>query len=181
MHELVICNPDIFFAILNHVIAIALKNAEHRKTGEISLDVLEVMSSQQTGSMLKGSHIVDLLKHFNILTKMPSNDRYFMPCLLLPDSKVATVTMEQIERRPLLVQFDNAHIPMEVFSALVISLSHVWKCDKSSCYRNHLSFFIPKHNTTVELIFRTSHLEVHATGESPPYQFILGYNKGIPS
>lgn len=163
-----------FFNLLSQVISVANGQVEAKKTGEISTDILENMEHLKITSsdLLKGSHIVDLFKQYKILTKMPSN-KYFMPSLLLPDSTIAAVTIKQIESKPLLVQFESAHLPIEIFSALVVALSQTWEWDKTCCYRNHLRFVLAKSiNVAVELIFRKSHLEIYATGESPPYQFI---------
>ena len=58
---------------------------EIRKTDEICIRVLERIGTHN--SLLTIEHIIELLKHFKILTELPSDDgiAYFMPCLLQPD------------------------------------------------------------------------------------------------
>ena len=58
---------------------------EIRKTEEIFIGVLECIGTQN--SLLTIEDIVELLKHFKILTELPSDDGivYFIPCLLQPN------------------------------------------------------------------------------------------------
>ena len=59
---------------------------EIRKTDEISIRVLEHINTQPSNSLLTTEHIIELLKHFKILTELPSDDgiNYFIYALPSP-------------------------------------------------------------------------------------------------
>ena len=92
---------------------------EIRKTGEIPVWVLEHICTQPSNSVLTNEHIFELLKHFKILTKLPSDDGvvYFMPCLLQPDNSVdlSKKALQSLCPPSLLVHFDGNYIPVGVF------------------------------------------------------------------
>ena len=127
------------FESIYHLVALSFggSRAHHtaaakvRKTGEISIELLERIRSQPSSSLLTNEHIMELLKHFKILTKAVSDDRiyYFMPCLLHPSNSLQSSceVLQALCPSPLHVRFDGNYIPIGVFSALVVKLS------QSSC------------------------------------------------
>ena len=154
LNELVICDPNVLFERIYHLVAVAFGGsrahhtsaAEVRKTGEIPSEVLERISSQPSSSLLTNEHIVELLKHFKILTEIASNDRiyYFMPCLLHPNNSLEFTceALQALSPPPLLVCFNGNYIPIGVFSALVVKLSqNSWEPDRDIRYRNHILFY----------------------------------------
>ena len=169
MEELVICDPNVLFRSIYHLVAVSFggERAYHtsaaniRKTGEIPSKVLERISSKPSGSLLTNEHIIELLKHFKILTKIVFDDVYFMPCLLQPNNslEVSCEALQALCPPPLLVRFDGNYIPIGVFSALVVKLSQSsWEPDPDVRYRNHISF-LTDGLSSVELLIYPSYLE----------------------
>ena len=153
LRHLVICDPNVLFESIYHLVAVSFagSRAHHtaaakvRKTGEIPSEVLERISSQPSSSLLTNEHIIELFKHFKILTEIGSNDRitYFMPCLLHPNNSLESSceALQALCPPPLLVRFDGNYIPIGVFSALVVKLSQSsWEPDRDIRYRNHILF-----------------------------------------
>ena len=165
LNQIVICDPNVLFKSITYLITVAFgrKKRHHddaiemRKKGEIWYELIQDAMRQTKDSPLKAEHLINLLKHYNIITEM-SPHNYFMPCLLRPDSNlVASQQISDIE--PLLIQFKDAYIPVGVFSALVVRLSQLeeWKLDTADQYRNHVCFFVG--GATIHLILRMSYLE----------------------
>ena len=153
LNELVICDPNVLFESIYHLVAVSFGGgrthhtlaAEVRKTGEIPSEELERISTQPSTSLLTNELIIELLKHFKILTEIVSDDRiyYFMPCLLHPNNSLESSckALEALCPPPLLVCFDGNCIPIGVFSALVVKLSQSsWEPDRDTRYRNHILF-----------------------------------------
>ena len=120
-------------------------------------------SSIESNSVLTNEHIFELLKHFKILTELPSDDGvvYFMACLLQPDNSVdlSKKALQSLCLPSLLVHVDGNYIPVGVYSTLVVTLlQSSWTPDRHLRYRNHLLF-----STNVpfllELIVHPAHLE----------------------
>ena len=171
LNELVICDPNVLFNSIYQLVGVSFGGerghntsaAEIRKTGEISSKVLERISSKPSGSLLTNEHIIELLKHFKILTEFVSDDRtvYFMPCLLQPNNslEVSCEALQALCPPPLLVRFDGNYIPIGVFSALVVKLSQSsWKPDQATRYRNQILFHTDE-IFPVELIVHPAYLE----------------------
>ena len=174
LNELVICDPNVLFNSIYQLVAVSFAGVrahhtsagEIRKTGEIPSEELQHISSQPSSSLLTTKHIVDLLKHFKILTEMVSDDSltYFMPCLLHHDSlELSCEALKSLGPPPLLICFDGNYIPIGVFSALVVKLSQCsWEPDREIRYRNHILF-----NTDgvfpVELRVHPAYLEFRVT------------------
>ena len=142
LNELVICDPNVLFESIYQLVTVSFAGsrthhtlaAEVRKTGEIPNEVLERISCQPSSSLLTNEHIIELLKHFKILTKIVSNGTtyYFMPCLLHPNNsmELSCEVLQALCPPPLLVRFDGNYIPIGVFSALVVKLSQSsWEPD----------------------------------------------------
>ena len=171
LNELVICDPNVLFKGIYQLVAISFAGdeaqhtvaAEIRKTGEIPERVLERIGTQPSNSLLTNEHIIELLKHFKILTELPSDDGivYFMPCLLQPDysPELSCEALQTLCPPPLLVRFHGNYIPVGMFSALVVKLSQSsWEPDRDSRYRNHIVFHTDG-PFPVELIVHPAYLE----------------------
>ena len=173
LNDLVICDPNVLFKSIYHLVAVSFGGdkgyhtitAQVRKTGEIHARVLEHITSQSSSSLLKSEHIVELLKHFKILTELPSDDDdeivYFMPCLLRPNHSLALTceALQSVCPPPLLVRFKGNYIPMGVFSTLVVKLvEDFWKPDSKSRYRNNIVFYTDD-DFLVDLIVHAAYLE----------------------
>ena len=175
LNELVVCDPNVLFGSIYQLVAVSFAGtrvhhtsaAEVRKTGEIPSKVLERISSQPSSSLLTNEHIIELLKHFKILTEIISDDSitYFMPCLLQPDNslQLSCEALQALYPPPLLVRFDGNYIPIGVFSALVVKLSQrSWEPDRDMRYRNHILFHTDG-VFPVELRVHPAYLEFHIT------------------
>ena len=193
LKELVICDPNVLFQGIFHLVVASFAGdrayytsaAKIRKTGEIPVRLLDRINAQPSNSPLTNEHILELLKHFKILTKLHSSDTaaYFMPCLLQPDTCLE-LSCENACVPPLLVHFDGSYIPIGVFSALVVKLSQgPWEPDTACRYRNHVLFFTDG-ISSVELIVYPAYLEfrITTTGSEEPSQvneFCMGVRKTV--
>ena len=171
LNELVICDPNVLFKGIYLLVAVSFGEdetqhtvaTEIRKTGEISERVLKHIGTHRSNSLLTNEHIIELLKHFKILTEFSSDDEvvYFMPCLLQPDNslRLSCEALQALYPPPLLVRFDGNYIPLGVFSALVVKLSQSsWEPDRDIRYRNHI-LFQTDGVFPVELIVHPAYLE----------------------
>ena len=171
LSELVICDPNVMFKSIYHLVAVSFggNEAQHsitteiRKTGEIPEKVLERIGTQPSSSLLTNEHIIELLKHFKILTKLHYDNKivYFMPCLLQPDNslELSCEALQALCPPPLLVRFDGNYIPIGMFSAVVVKLSQSsWEPDQDSRYRNHILFHTDG-VFPVELLVHPAYLE----------------------
>ena len=170
LNELVICDPNVLFKSIYHLIAVSFagEGDSHtsapyvRKTGEVPGELVKYICAQPSKSPLKNQHIIDLLKHFKILTELYSGDAtvFFMPCLLQPDDSclLSCELLQSLCIPPLLIRFDGNYIPIGVFSALVVKLSQSsWEPDRKSRYRNHILFHTDPFS--VRLIVYPAYLE----------------------
>ena len=168
LKELVICDPNVLFKSIYNLVAVSFGGetdhhtlaAEIRKTGEIPSHVLERISSQPSSSLLTNEHIIELLKHFKILTEIDGLS-YFMPCLLHPNNSLdlSCEALQAVCPPPLLVCFNGNYIPLGVFSALVVKLSQSsWKLDRAIRFRNQILFHTDG-VFPVELIVHPAYLE----------------------
>ena len=171
LNELVICDPNVLFRSIYQLVAVSFggDEAQHtitteiRKTGEIPERVLERIVIQPSSSLIMNEHIIELLKHFKILTKLHYDDRiaYFMPCLLQPNKscELSCEALQTLCPPPLLVRFDGNYIPIGIFSALAVKLSQSsWEPDRDERYRNHILFHTDG-VFPVELIVHPAYLE----------------------
>ena len=171
LNELVICDPNVLFRGIYQLVAVSFggDEAQHtitteiRKTGEIPERVLERTVIQPSSSLIMNEHIIELLKHFKILTKLHYDDRiaYFMPCLLQPNKscELSCEALQTLCPPPLLVRFDGNYIPIGIFSALAVKLSQSsWEPDRDERYRNHILFHTDG-VFPVELIVHPAYLE----------------------
>ena len=168
LNELVICDLNVLFKSIYHLIAVSFAGdrvyhtaaANVRKTGELPGELVKRICAQPSSSLLTNEHILGLLKHFKILIELP-NGACFMPCLLQPDHslELSRDVLLSLRIPPLLVRFDGNYIPIGVFSALVVKLSQTsWEPDPDVRYRNHISF-LTDGLSSVELMIYPSYLE----------------------
>ena len=171
LNELVICDPNVLFKSIYHMVAVSFAGqrayhtsaAEVRKTGEIPINELRKHTdTQSSSSLLTNDHVLKLLKHFKILTELREGI-FFMPCLLQPQHslELSHELLQSLCVPPLLVRFDGNYIPIGVFSALVVKLSQSsWDPDPDVRYRNHISF-LTDGLSSVELMIYPSYMEFH--------------------
>ena len=170
LKELVICDPNVLFKSIYHLVAVSFAGdrayhtsaANVRKTGELPGKLVKRICAQPSSSLLTNQHSLELLKHFNIMTERPDG-ACFMPCLLQPDHslELSCEVLQSLYAPPLLIRFDGNYIPIGVFSALVVKLlQSSWEPDQDVRYRNHISF-LTDGPSSVELMIYTSYLEFH--------------------
>jgi len=195
LNELVICDPNVLFKRIYHLVAVSFAGERDyntsadniRKSGEIPGEVVKRICAQPSTSLLMNEHILELLKHFKILTEL-SDGAYFMPCLLQPDHslELSHEVLQSLCAPPLLVCFDGNYIPIGVFSALVVKLSQSsWEPDPDVRYRNYISF-LTDGLSSVELMIYPSYLEfripiANHTEEEPKkiHQFCVEVRKRV--
>ena len=197
MNELVICDPNMLFKSIYHLVAVSFAGdrvyhtsaAKVRKTGELPGDLVKRICAQPSTSLLTNQHILELLKHFKILTEL-SDGAYFMPCLLQPDYslELSREVLQSLHAPPLLICFDGNYVPIGVFSALVVKFSQSsWEPDPDVRYHNHISFFTDG-LSSVELMIYPSYLEfripiANHTEEEPKeiHQFCVEVRRTVVS
>lgn len=169
LKERVICDPNIILVPLTRLFVFSFacnpderKTAEHiRLTGEIPTDLLERVCASPSPSPIPTSEIVALLKNRYILYEnVRSSDgttTYFMPSLLYPDHNVAKEAndpsiLASLSPAPLLLVPSSGFVPLGLFPALVVKLSHSWVLDKTDRFRNRICFFVSRRGQRVRKV-----------------------------
>ena len=198
--KVVICNPNIIFTRITDLIALSFGGADPnrsdqaqvvRKFGEIEFDLMKIEKEREEKeeereeeeekreekSVFTMGHVIDLLMHYDIISKMNKPDgshSYFMPCLLLPDpnaGKEDKQALRKVNPAPLLILFNTEYVPLGLFSALVVHLSSLdsWDVDpQKQRYRNKVQFVVDNETCTdLVLISHIDHLELHIKSKTP--------------
>ena len=154
LSDIVFCDPNKLLEAINRVVIVSFvgdrshpkRAQEIRNTGEVSLKLLQQLEDQgATSSCITNQMAICLLKHFKIITEIPNEGKFLVPCLLLPDYSVMMPSQEQLKEMdppPLLIQFECGYTPVSVFSGLGVELTSQYKWDlkKEGRFRNHLVF-----------------------------------------
>ena len=173
--EKVICDPDIILHPFTRTFFFAFacnpgytKTAEKiRATGVIPHELMETICATQSTDPIPTSEIVALLKDRYILYANGTRS-YFMPCLLQPDHSVVKeasdpFTLASLNPAPLqLVPRTTGYIPLGLFPALVVKMSHTWDVKEEGRFRNRIRFRIRRKGETrsVEFLQHPSYLEL---------------------
>ena len=179
MAKIVICNPSVIFASINSLVveSFNIRESPHtarsiRETGEISREVLHriCQSDKISGKVLQTSHIIELLKHLNLITEVPSESEgsiIFMPCLLhYSNTESTSLELHAMNPAPLFIHFSCGYVPMGFFTGLIIELAKKWMLERKR-YKNRVVFIIDK--TTIArctLTLHFNHIQVQAHQES---------------
>ena len=177
---LVICNPNVIFKPISHLIAASFGNSlwdpllikEIRSSGQFSPDFFRRLS--QFDSVITPASIVDILIHRNIVSEVYRSKNIpvlFMPCLLQPDPDVGSVDVEKLDQlnsAPLLINFFEGFVPFGFFPALIVQLSHKWLLhNQTQQYRNHIFFIVDLRRLTgIELLLYANRIEVRVDCDS---------------
>ena len=171
LKERVIFDPNVILVPLTQLFVISFacnpdeaKTAESiRATGEIPEDVMVRVCTSSSSFPIPPLEIVELLKkryliYENVCTAY-SKKSYFMPCLLQPDPSVVTEDrqlLSSIKPAPLLlVPQSTQYVPLGLFPALIVKMSHTWYLDEHERYRNRIQFRVGLPDTpTVMVQFR---------------------------
>ena len=148
-----ICNPNVILTPINFLVAESYNiscESPHtaqsiHETGEISREVLHRIC-QSVGKLLPTHHIIELLKHLNLITEISSDSElegpvYFMPCLL-HHCDVESTSLESLhamEPAPLFIHFSCGYMPAGFFNVLNIHLAEKWILEPKR-YKNRVSF-----------------------------------------
>ena len=173
LKEKVIFDPNVILIPLTRLFVISFacnpnerETAEHiRATGEIPEEVMERVCTSSSSSPIPPSEIVELLKQRYVLYEnvraADCRKSYFMPCLLQPDPSVMEEAsnpqfLSDIKPAPLqLVPQSTQYVPLGLFPALVVKMSHIWELDDDLRFRNRIQFLVSLPNTpTVMVEFR---------------------------
>ena len=177
----VICDPNIILHLFTQTFLFSFAcNPGHiktatsiRATGEIPHDLLETICATQSADPIPTSEIVALLKNRYILYESvrtaTCTGSYFMPCLLQPDSSVVKegsdpTTLSSLNPAPLLlVPRSTGYVPLGLFPALVVKMSHTWDLNIRERFRNRIQFKVRQEGKParkVELRQHPSYLEL---------------------
>ena len=178
--RLVICNPNVVFKPISHLIAASFGDSlcdpllikEIRSSGQFSCDFFRRLS--QFDSVITPASIVDILIHRNVLSEVYRSKNIpvlFMPCLLQPDPDIGSVDVEQLDQlnpAPLVVNFYEGFVPFGFFPALIVQLSHKWHLqNQTQQYRNHIFFIVDlRRLTVIELFLYANRIEVRVDCDS---------------
>ena len=175
LNWIVISDPNVLFRALADLIAKSFTgksgcsgaNDHIRRTGIVPYDRIKGFERGKYGK-----YLIALLKYLKVMVKVPKAKGYFLACLLKPEpeesfpqqgSLVRTPEQSAAAPSPLLIKFKLGHIPLGLFSALIVALvSKDWKLTKKWRYRNHVQFMTP---FPADIIVRNSHLELQVTNE----------------
>uniref|UniRef100_A0A1X7TX61 Death domain-containing protein n=2 Tax=Amphimedon queenslandica TaxID=400682 RepID=A0A1X7TX61_AMPQE len=150
--------------ITSALLAISSKNKDISNTGIISKHDLDQVLSLNSHLPIEMAFIINLLKYYNILLDFDPK-QYFIPSLLLPDTRIASITEDEIKtKNPILFQFEDASNPITVLSALVTELSKEKALLESIRFNNHIKFH--HRNTSIRAMIRFSYLEIQVDGGS---------------
>ena len=152
-----------------------------RATGEIPHDLMEIICARKSTDPIPTSEIVALLKNRYILYEdvrtQKDTRKYFMPCLLKPDASVVKegsdpTTLSSLNPVPLLlVPHSTGYVPLGLFPALVVKMSHTWDLKEGDRFRNRIQFKIrpeDKPTSTVEFRQHPSYLELRLLKQASP-------------
>ena len=100
-----------------------------RRTGVVELELWRhVSSSLQYEGIISNAQVIDFLLHYKLMTEVDCGEEmkgWFMPCLLLPNSYVDTITTDFLENCsicPLLIGFTENTVPFGQFTSLLVQL-----------------------------------------------------------
>ena len=184
----VICDPNIILHPVTRTFLFAFAcNPGHiqtaksiRATGEIPHDLMKTICATKSTDPIPTSEIVALLQDCYILYKSVRNAagtrRYFMPCLLQPDSSVVSeacnpTALSSLNPAPLLfVPRSTGYVPLGLFPALVVKMSDTWDLKEEERFSNRIQFRViqtRKQTRSVELRQHPSYLELRLLPASP--------------
>jgi len=194
----VVCDPNVILRPLTRTIIISfackpgdVKIAEAiRKSGEIPRNLMETVCATGSKDHIPTSEIVDLLKDRYILYESDQTEtkdrKYFMPCLLQPDPSVfdeASNPNYLLSLNPAPLQLvpehdkgsvcgqSHGYVPLGLFPALVVKMSHVWLLKRGNRYKNRIRFIVIRtgeQTRTVELRQHADYLELRLLPKEEP-------------
>jgi len=157
----VICDPNIILHPFTRTLLFSFAcNQDHiqtaksiRATGEIPHDLMvETICATDSADPIPTSEIIALLNNRYILYESVLTARrtrsYFMPCLLQPDPSVIeeasdSITLSSLSPAPLLlIPYSTGFVPLGLFPALVVKMSHTWSLKPGERFRNRIQFRI---------------------------------------
>ena len=178
----VICDPNIILHPFTRTFLFSFAcNPGHtqtamsiRATGEIPPDLMDTICANESANPIPTSEIVALLKDRYILYESVDSAKgtrsYFMPCLLHPDPSVvkeasSPTTLSTLDPAPLLLvpEHSTGYVPLGLFPALVVKMSHIWDLKRGERFRNRITFKVirkGKPTRRVEFRHHPSYLEL---------------------
>ena len=175
MANIVVCNPSVIFASINSLVVESFNSRESphtaqsiRETGEISREVLHKICQSDTagGKLLQTKHIIELLKHLNLITEISSESEgsiFFMPCLLhYCNIESTSLELHAMNPAPLFIHFTCGYVPMGFFTGLIIELASEWMLERKR-YKNRVGFITDKTSIArCTLTLHFNHIQVQA-------------------
>jgi len=156
----VICDPNVILRPFTQIFLLSFafncgykRTAKSiRATGEIPHDLMETICVTDSADPIPTLEIVALLKNHYILYETvhtaAGTRSYFMPCLLQPDPSVIKeasnpTTLSSLSPAPLqLIPRSTGYVPLGLFPALVVKMSHTWSLNPRERFRNSIQFCV---------------------------------------
>ena len=161
LKDIVFCNPNLLLSHINQLIAVCftgdptvkLMANTTRESGVIEPELFEhVRLTTKSKQAISNKQVIDFLLHCKLMMKIRtgSEEKLFMPCLLLPNPTAANITtkfLKELCTVPLLIQFYGKVIPLGQFTSLVVQLCQQpwesckpWEAAIHNRYRNQITF-----------------------------------------
>jgi len=189
LRDRVICDPNIILHVFTQTCLFSFAcNPGYfqtamliRTTGEIPNDLMETICATKSSRPIPVHEIVALLKDRYILYESVRTAKcmksYFMPCLLHPDLTVVKEasnpsTLSDLNPAPLqLIPHSTGYVPLGLFPAMVVKLSHTWALKSGKRFRNKIQFKVRQKDMptrTVEFCQHHSYLELRLLHKKAP-------------
>ena len=183
LDSFVVCDPNLIFRPITKLVAESFganplkpEGAEViRQTGEISYnDFNAICSDNDTSQLIPTEGIVELLKHYNIISEIHNGDiRLFMSCLLRPYEDEDCTDVLSINPAPLLFTFHpSGYLPVGLFHILTSRLLNSQEFDlDENRFKNRIGFIYG--NAKVEILSNVYYLEARIVSVSAPERYIM--------
>lgn len=165
LQDIIFNIKDFIFAIKEVLRCISSSNKAVTNTGLfLKESINEFMTQSPCNQLLVDvADIINLLKHYNILIELKTNE-FFMPCFLPLDTDISDITEDEIgAKNPILLQFKECPCSAIFFYTIIAKIAQELSIDESSCYSNHLQIRY-NHDTNISLLCRYSYLEIQVNG-----------------
>ena len=131
--DVVFLNPQALFDMLSRLIAISYEDCPY--DGKCLYDVATIRNLRENGifernvldtlefgeGVFTADHFLKLMQGLLIISELPNDTRYFIPCVLnVTDQPLEVFSDNDVE--PLLLTWDNELIPNGLFTSLVVLL-----------------------------------------------------------
>ena len=131
---------------------------DFRTKGQFTLMDVKQAISGHTDVLIPQEKLLKLLEHLNVLTKIPSTETYFMPCVLksAKPEELTIPDLKDTDPAPLLLFYKCGYMPAGLFPALIANLisqeRRDWEMVQEGLYKNRVEFHFGEYFDKVTLI-----------------------------